>query len=220
MENVSFFTLINAQISSIKTWIIISIRRIIYSEQGLDRMSVLDNYKRAGSMIRMNMPVVAKALLARIAFQLRRLKLENRYQRFKKSKPSAQSLRNMMSQSKTMKYLEIYLYCPIQGEREVRRNDIKRFFEKHLKNIDDLITGCPIFLDQGNALSYSRFMGESHSILKAYVSEMAIEGSYQELYLKPGYLKRELIHGYYPSRHHGQAYIPNPIFDENRMLIN
>lgn len=111
------------------------------------------------------------------------------------------------------KLLEVYLFYPcIDGRRE-RRGDFRNFFRK-LINIDAVLSGQPIFLERQLALRYSKFMGDSHSILKAYVAERAIESSGQSLALKKGFLTKESIHGCYPGWA-PDAYFINPEFRDS-----
>lgn len=123
------------------------------------------------------------------------------------------------SESKRRCFIEVYLFFPHTAV--TRKIKLKNFFKAKLTNIDQMVSGQPIFLDQNHAQQYSRFMGDNHVILKAYVCEHAIEAltlrhetsSQGHLTIRSGFLAKELIHGCYPSFGKGFSYIQNPCFD-------
>lgn len=168
-------------------------------------------------IMKTSMSIRKKGILFRIQSSLRRLAdLLSANQKFTKKNAQSRDIHSACSKQ----YLEVYLFYPLLNGRRERRGDFKNFFEQGLNDIDEAISGQPVFLDQSHALWYSRYMGEGHGILKAYVAEHAIEGRSQELWLKSGFLTKELIHGCYPGWAKGNQYVPNPVFNHDEVAIN
>ena len=92
-------------------------------------------------------------------------------------------------------------------------NNINNIFKK-LKNIDDHLENCLVFLNQQNALQYSRFTQENAFIVKAYIPHIAIIGKAHGLSLKKGMITHNHIHGLYTNPHKNKRYVVNPHFDE------
>ncbi|MGE3919796.1 MAG: hypothetical protein AB7F64_02425 [Gammaproteobacteria bacterium] len=114
--------------------------------------------------------------------------------------------------------IEVFLYYPWEKQPE-KNTVLNDFFIQELDKIISTSSHLPIFLDQSLALWYSRFMGESHAIIKAYVAEQAIQGHNQEeLALQEGTLDKTSIHGFFPSDKKGETYLQNPLF--NQILSN
>lgn len=118
--------------------------------------------------------------------------------------------------------LEIYLPYFQLGKQE-KKGNFTHFFEK-MDNINKYLSensDCLIFLELDSALQYSRFINESHVILKVYVRESAIQGSSFGLTLKKSGLNKRQIQGCYPDWAKGLLFLENPVFDEKyqRALI-
>ncbi|CAN5395199.1 hypothetical protein BH10PSE19_BH10PSE19_13290 [soil metagenome] len=112
---------------------------------------------------------------------------------------------------KSVNLREIYLFCPYQTIKYQRKLKLKAFFDKLLANIDRQFFEQPIFLDKSHAFSFIQFMGEKDTLLKAYVADTAIQGRHQKLALKPGFVNKTQIEGFFWEK--GKAYLTNPAFD-------
>lgn len=110
-----------------------------------------------------------------------------------------------------------YLYLD-QIEKREKKTNLNFLFTKGMEHIDQRIAGHPIFLNEQNALQYSRFMTQDHVILRAYVPEYLIEGHSQSLTLKKGIVQRRHIQSALPAWDKKQRYVENPYFDPHLLL--
>lgn len=108
--------------------------------------------------------------------------------------------------------VETYLFYSNLGKAE-QKGDFSRFFDR-LSEIENHLADCMVFLNQKSALQYSKFIQNTHVVLKAYVPDMAIEGRSQGLSLKKGVVTRAHIHGCFPLPAKNVFYIENPHFDK------
>ncbi len=108
--------------------------------------------------------------------------------------------------------VETYLFYSKLGKAE-QKGDYSRFFE-HLADIENNLADCMVFLNQKSALQYSRFVQNTHVVLKAYVPDIAIEGRTQGLSLKKGFVTKAHIHGCFPLPTKELFYVENPHFDK------
>lgn len=109
-------------------------------------------------------------------------------------------------------YIEAYLFCPCLNRREIK-GDVAYIFEQGLYDLDARIAEQPIFLTQQNAFQYSRFMGNDHMILKAYVPEAAIQGRSQQLIIKKGFINKHHVQGCFLPGGKEKVYHANPYFE-------
>jgi hypothetical protein len=129
---------------------------------------------------------------------------------------SSQSFAASHPQLNNQYYVKVFLIFDIGYKH--RRADYLHFFTKFIKELDKKVATNPIFFNEDKALQYMRFIDSSRCVLTAYVPESAIEGQFDELSLKKGYLAADQIHGCYPCYAKGQEYLTNPTFNES--LLN
>jgi hypothetical protein len=91
-------------------------------------------------------------------------------------------------------------------------NDFKQFFTKDLDNLLNTTKNQPIFFSLENALQYARFVSNHYIILKACVSETAIVGQSQALFVKSDVLIPSQVYGCYPGWEDGRIYYRNPLY--------
>ncbi len=99
------------------------------------------------------------------------------------------------------KKIPVFVYCP-----KFLREKIARLKQLELSN-------PPIFFSEDRALTYSRFMGEEHGILKMYVHESSIVGSHDRLTLRDKAIDTHCIHGCFASEGKQREYFHNPAFN-------
>lgn len=109
------------------------------------------------------------------------------------------------------KLVTIYLFYPYPSKRKIN-NDFKHFFLKDLNNLLNTTKNQPIFFSLENALQYARFVSNHYVILKACVSETAIIGQSQALFVKSDVLVPSRVYGCYPGLEDGRVYYRNPLY--------
>ena len=103
---------------------------------------------------------------------------------FKKSQLSSSDKfkQQLVNVSDKMAILEVFLFLPAFVDKHKQPVDHEQVFNYDLAAIADKTSHIPVFLDQNSALHYSRYLGESYSILRAYVQDKAVAGDTEKLY--------------------------------------
>ena len=112
--------------------------------------------------------------------------------------------------NKTSVPLETFLFCP-EISYPKKCSNHGPFFSQ-FQGIEDKSIHCVVFFNLTNALQYSRFIGQEHVVLRAFVHHTAVESLGHELGVKPGAINKHQIHGCFPSWGKGKVYIENPLF--------
>lgn len=127
---------------------------------------------------------------------------------------SLQMVKSAVSSKKEMlasNIMTVYLFCPYVSKQKVR-DDFTHFFAKELNDVISKSQELPVFFNIDSALEYGRFLSNHFLLLKAFVSDTAIVGQSQALYLKKNILTQSIVHGCYPSWGNGQIYYRNPTY--------
>ncbi len=135
---------------------------------------------------------------------------------FKKSSEinSEKFKQQLIPVSNKIAILEVFLFFPATlADKRNQRLVHEHLFNHDFDSIANKIGSTPVFLDQSTALQYSRYLGEPHAILRAYVQDSAVAGINEELYLKSGYLSLRNIHGLLLPAEKGISYVVNPSFN-------
>lgn len=115
------------------------------------------------------------------------------------------------------RYIELYLICDV-GQK-VTSSRAKLLFNTEIDHIIQHACQKPVFLDKENALGYMRFVGIARGILRVYVPESAVEGYFEGLSLKDGYLSDKQIHGCFLNYGKNKEYLANPKFNQDLLSL-
>ncbi len=107
-------------------------------------------------------------------------------------------------------HIEVILFCPDLIQKRKKAEELVDLFDEI--NVEGIAAQSVLFLKLESALQYSRFMQNSHGLLRAFIPHHAIEGHTHGLAIKRGTLAKTHIHGVYPGDKKGSIYIENPHF--------